>query len=194
MSTFGRILRALRNESNLTQVQLANKLGLAFSTISMYERGEREPDFETLETIADFFNVTMDYLHGKSEIKNPHFQNSKHFSLNLNQNNRKLFSDSISENSILVFGEDTKSPIDDIEPFIASNKEMKMIMEYRKKTETKNAINQIINKENPTVITNDEALMFALYGDDNKDITPDILDDVRKFAQFIREKKKEDTV
>lgn len=56
----------MRNSNNLTQTQLADALGLAFSTISMYERGEREPDFETLETIADYFNVTMDFLHGKS--------------------------------------------------------------------------------------------------------------------------------
>lgn len=65
MSTFGKTLRKLRKANNLTQTQLANSLGLAFSTISMYERGVREPDFETLETIADYFNVTMDYLHGK---------------------------------------------------------------------------------------------------------------------------------
>lgn len=35
----------------------------------------------------------------------------------------------------------------------------------------------------------DETLMFALYGDDNKDITPEMLEDVRNFAKFIREKK-----
>ena len=65
MSAFGRTLRRLRKEDNLTQKQLADKLGLAFSTISMYERGDREPDFETLEAIADFFNVSMDTLYGK---------------------------------------------------------------------------------------------------------------------------------
>ena len=37
----------------------------------------------------------------------------------------------------------------------------------------------------------DEILMFALYGGDNKDITPGMLEDVRKFAQFIRDKEKE---
>lgn len=66
MSTFGDILKKLRKSQDLTQTQLAEKLGLAFSTISMYERGEREPDFETMEAIADYFNVSMDYLHGKS--------------------------------------------------------------------------------------------------------------------------------
>lgn len=68
MSTFGTTLRRLRTENKLTQKQLADSLGLAFSTISMYERGIREPDFETLEAIADYFNVSMDVLHGKSDF------------------------------------------------------------------------------------------------------------------------------
>ena len=72
MSSFGLRLRQLRKDDNLTQTQLANALGLAFSTISMYERGIREPDFETMEAIADFFNVSMDYLHGKDiELRFP---------------------------------------------------------------------------------------------------------------------------
>lgn len=72
MSSFGAILRKLRKDDNLTQTQLANALGLAFSTISMYERGIREPDFETLEAIADYFNVSMDCLHGKeTEMRLP---------------------------------------------------------------------------------------------------------------------------
>lgn len=66
MSLFGSRLRQLRKEDNLTQKELAAKLGLAFSTISMYERGIREPDFETTEAIADYFNVSMDFLLGKS--------------------------------------------------------------------------------------------------------------------------------
>ena len=66
MSLFGDRLKALRTEERLTQKQLADSLGLAFSTISMYERGTREPDFETMEAIADYFNVSMDYLYGKS--------------------------------------------------------------------------------------------------------------------------------
>lgn len=71
MSTFGTVLKKLRTSQKLTQTQLAEKLGLAFSTISMYERGEREPDFETMEAIADYFNVSMDYLHGKDKYQPP---------------------------------------------------------------------------------------------------------------------------
>ena len=70
MANFGSILKSLRINRSLTQTELANKLGISYSTISMYERSQRQPDFETLEAIADFFNVDMDYLLGKSDIQN----------------------------------------------------------------------------------------------------------------------------
>lgn len=43
------------------------KIGISRSTIGMYETGAREPDFETLEKIADFFNVDIDYLLGRTD-------------------------------------------------------------------------------------------------------------------------------
>lgn len=72
---FGNRLRQLRKENNLTQKELAYKLGLAFSTISMYERGIREPDFETTEAIADYFNVSMDFLLGKNSNNSVQIKN-----------------------------------------------------------------------------------------------------------------------
>lgn len=65
MGNFGEVFRDLRKRSGLTQSDLATKLSLSRSSVGMYETGEREPDFETLETIADFFNVDMNYLLGK---------------------------------------------------------------------------------------------------------------------------------
>ncbi len=59
-------LRRLRKQDGLTQSALASALGVAKSTISMYECGNREPDFETLEKIADYFNVDMNQLTGIS--------------------------------------------------------------------------------------------------------------------------------
>lgn len=55
-------LKELRSSRNLTQMALAEKLCIAKSTISMYENGKREPDYETLELIADFFNVNIGSL------------------------------------------------------------------------------------------------------------------------------------
>lgn len=64
-------LKKLRNEKNLTQRELAKLLKLSPSTIAMYETGQRMPDPETLQKIADFFGVSVDYLLGRSDIPNP---------------------------------------------------------------------------------------------------------------------------
>lgn len=66
MGNFFSIFKNLRQSSGYTQQELAEKLGIARSTIGMYETGAREPDFETLELIADFFNVDTDYLIGRT--------------------------------------------------------------------------------------------------------------------------------
>jgi len=57
--------RRLRKQDGLTQSEVAHRLGIAKSTVSMYECGKREPDFETLEAIADLFNVDMNQLTGR---------------------------------------------------------------------------------------------------------------------------------
>lgn len=69
---FSNNLKKLRKERGLTQKELADALGIAKSTISMYENNNREPDFETEELIADFFNVDMNTLRGKqTNLKSP---------------------------------------------------------------------------------------------------------------------------
>ncbi|GAA6265188.1 hypothetical protein F110043I8_21730 [Ruminococcus sp. f11] len=66
MGNFQNIFRKLRTSSNLTQSAIAEKIGISRSTIGMYETGAREPDFETLEKIADYFNVDIDFLLGRT--------------------------------------------------------------------------------------------------------------------------------
>lgn len=61
---FSKELKGLRKKCGLTQQELADELKLAKSTISMYENGKREPDFETEELIADYFNVDINTLRG----------------------------------------------------------------------------------------------------------------------------------
>lgn len=61
---------SLRNEKKLTQSQLAKELNISPSAIGMYEQGRRKPSYELLENICDYFNVDMDYLMGRSDIKN----------------------------------------------------------------------------------------------------------------------------
>lgn len=65
--SFPNILRNLRKRDNINQLELARAIGVSRSAIGMYESGKREPDFETMESIADYFNVSMDYLHGKNK-------------------------------------------------------------------------------------------------------------------------------
>ena len=60
--SFGTVLQRLRREKHLTQEELGKAIGVSRSTVGMYEQGKREPDFETEEKIADFFNVTLNYL------------------------------------------------------------------------------------------------------------------------------------
>ena len=67
MGDFQNIFKQLRLSSGYTQIEMAQKLGISRSTIGMYETGAREPDFETLEVIADFFNVDIDYLLGRTD-------------------------------------------------------------------------------------------------------------------------------
>jgi transcriptional regulator with XRE-family HTH domain len=72
---FGKRLRELRKKMKLSQEELAEKLGLSDRTVvANYEtqrRGKKNPGFEMLNKLADFFNVSTDYLLGRTSIKNP---------------------------------------------------------------------------------------------------------------------------
>lgn len=78
MPKFNKQLRILRQESGLSQQELADKIGVSKSSINMYERGEREPGLETLEAIADYFNVDMDFLLGKADKRNEYLENNSY--------------------------------------------------------------------------------------------------------------------
>ncbi|MCB8818653.1 helix-turn-helix domain-containing protein [Desulfosporosinus shakirovi] len=59
---FSQRLIALRQKKGLTQEQLAQMVNMSRSALSLYELSKREPDFTTLGTLADFFEVSTDYL------------------------------------------------------------------------------------------------------------------------------------
>ena len=55
-------LGELRKNRKISQLKLAMDLGLNQNSISRYEKGQREADYETLIAFADYFNVSIDYL------------------------------------------------------------------------------------------------------------------------------------
>ena len=64
--TFGERLRVLRKEMNIQQRELARLFNLSPSAIGGYERGLREPEINQLVAFAQFFNVSLDYLLGRT--------------------------------------------------------------------------------------------------------------------------------
>ena len=68
MAKFNEMLRYLRQRAGYSQQDLADILKISKSTIGMYEQGRRKPDFETLEKIADIFNVDMNFLIGNTKV------------------------------------------------------------------------------------------------------------------------------
>lgn len=64
---FNERLKSLRNKKSISQYELAERLNLTRGQIGNYEQGKRQPDYETLMKIADFFDCTIDFLIGKSD-------------------------------------------------------------------------------------------------------------------------------
>ncbi len=60
-------IRQLRKERHITQIKMAMDLNMSQNTISRYESGGREPGIAELIAIADYFNVSVDYLIGRTE-------------------------------------------------------------------------------------------------------------------------------
>lgn len=69
MKEFKNIFINLRKERGYSQEAIAKLLNVSKSSVAMWETGKRQPSREVMEEIADLFNVDMDYIYGKSEIK-----------------------------------------------------------------------------------------------------------------------------
>ena len=66
----GNRLKDLRYQKEITQEELGKVLNKTKNNISQYETGKRQPDNETLIKISEYFQVSLDYLLGKTDIKN----------------------------------------------------------------------------------------------------------------------------
>lgn len=67
VSNVGDRIASLRRRMNLTQEGFSEKVGISRAALSHYEKNRREPDYETINRMADFFEVTTDYLLGRSD-------------------------------------------------------------------------------------------------------------------------------
>lgn len=96
MNYFGIRLRYLRKQDNLTQEELGRAMSpvIKKSTISLYENGKRQPDFETIERFADFFNVNMSTFFPGGEEDLSHLSEA--------QQALHAFADSLTEEQAVV--------------------------------------------------------------------------------------------
>ena len=69
MIKFAERLRELRREKKVTQSKMADFLGIKLRSYQNYEGGSRRPDYEGLVALADYFDVTTDYLLGRSDVR-----------------------------------------------------------------------------------------------------------------------------
>ena len=63
---FARILQDLREDRDITRKDLATALNISVSTLGMYEQGRREPNIDMIIKMADYFDVSIDFLVGRS--------------------------------------------------------------------------------------------------------------------------------
>lgn len=69
MGNLSERMRSLRKEKNLKQEELTELIGIPIRTYRRYEIGEREPTVSALWKIADFYNVSVDYLIGRTDSR-----------------------------------------------------------------------------------------------------------------------------
>ena len=62
-------MRSLRKEKGITQKEMAAELGVGYRALQCYEYNERYPDVLGLVAIADYFDISLDYLVGRSDVR-----------------------------------------------------------------------------------------------------------------------------
>ena len=96
MNSLGLKIKKLRQQAKLSQKEFGKLFNVAESTIGMYERGERKPDYDTLLAISSYFGVTTDYLLGNSNSSS--LTNEEEFHAFLNNPDLELWYKELPEN------------------------------------------------------------------------------------------------
>lgn len=67
--SFALMLKQLREQSRLSQKDIADYLGITRQAVASYELAKREPDYEILKKLADYFGVSIDYILGRANCR-----------------------------------------------------------------------------------------------------------------------------
>lgn len=101
---YGDILKKLRTEKGLSQKELTDQLAINRSTYARYETSSTQPDFDTLEKLADYFNVSIDYLLGRNNNSFSYLEKSQETNVSNELNDRlTLFQNEIKSSKNLTF-------------------------------------------------------------------------------------------
>lgn len=189
MSKFADNIKALRKDRKWSQSELAERLNISKSSVNMYERGEREPNSEMLIKIADLFDVSIDFLIGRS------VRGATHYSCGVSvfRASTQSIMDSLTE--ILIPGEfwvAYSAPgilITVDNDSSASDEDIARIVDpYRESYEQKNSAS-LCEKERTV---GKKELKTALWGDCS-DMDDHDLEDVLMYASFVKYRKSQKT-
>lgn len=110
---FKKRLKSLRTSTKLTQEETAKKLGIARTTYAMYEQGKREPDIATLNSLASYFNVSVDYLLGTAEQDQKLPELTKKEELDIKKDLEKIVNSLSSNQGYAHFGGESLEDLDE---------------------------------------------------------------------------------
>lgn len=149
MATFADRLKQLRQEKKLTQSELAHRLKIGRSALAMYELGKRIPKYKTIDTFADFFNVSADYLRGKTSSRRGEILSSKQ---------QKAWFNQIKETAKKEGHNipDSIQTLPELSTFIEESKLEGIIKSQRETINKLAAMNEQLRKQQPELNSRDE--------------------------------------
>jgi len=138
---FNEILRQLRTEKNLSQKDVADAIGVDRTTYTKYETGKSQPDFVTIQKLAEFYSVSVDYLLGRTDIRNPYIPEEYTQKHKVTKRDLMQYEDFIKQAGIFfmndeVAEEDKEKLFRDISELFWKAKEMNKKKYGRKKAKT----------------------------------------------------------
>lgn len=136
METFGQRLKKLRNEKEMTGEQLGKYLNVTKVAISKWENNIRFPDKDILIKIADFFDVTLDYLLGRTDQPHGFFQETDidghHYEFELD---KKIFPNGITRGQMIDYIKELEERNKELEKEAELSRKLKNLLSENNKEE-----------------------------------------------------------